>query len=58
MKGLKRIGIYLGIYFLLSIGAVMAVQHSWLWMIPSAVTISLGLSLVEWYAKNWGKFNE
>lgn len=58
MKALKRIGIYLGIYFLLSIGAVMAVQHSWWWMLPSAVTISLGLILVEWYAKNWGKFNE
>ena len=58
MKALKIIGIYLGIYFLLSIGAVMAVQHSWWWMFPSVVTISLGLGLVEWYAQNWGKFNE
>lgn len=58
MRTLKKIGIWLSIYFLLSIGAFMAVQHSWLWMLPSAVTISLGLSLVEWYAKNWRKFNE
>lgn len=57
MKTLKRIGIYLGIYFLLSIGAIMAVQHSWWWMLPSVVAISLGLYLVEYYATNWSKFN-
>lgn len=57
MKTLKIIGIYLGIYFLLSIGAFMAVQHSWWWMLPSIVTISLGLQLVEYYARNWEKFN-
>lgn len=58
MKTLKRIGIWMGIYLLMSIGAVMAVQHSWWWMLPSVVSISLGLLLVEYYARNWGKFNE
>lgn len=58
MKTLKRIGIYMCIYILLSIGAVMAVQHSWWWMLPSVVTISFGYDLVEWYAKNWERFNE
>lgn len=58
MKTLKKMGIYLGIYFLLSIGAITAVQHSWWWMLPSVVTISLGLLLVEYYARNWEKFNE
>lgn len=58
MKTLKRIGIWMGIYLLMSIGAVMAVQHSWWWMLPSAVSISLGLLLVEYYARNWKKFNE
>lgn len=58
MKTLKKIGICLGIYFLLSIGAIMAVQHSWWWMLPSVVTIFLGLQLVEYYARNWSKFND
>lgn len=58
MKILKKIGIWVSIYFLLSIGAIMAVQHSWWWMLPSVVTISLGLQLVEYYARNWGKFND
>lgn len=58
MKTLKIIGIYLGIYFLLSIGVIMAVQHSWWWVLPSIVTISLGLQLVEYYARNWSKFND
>lgn len=58
MKTLKIIGIYLGIYCLLSIGALMAVQSSWWWMLPSVVFISLGLQLVEYYARNWKKFNE
>lgn len=55
---LKRVGIYLGIYFLLGIGAIMAVQHSCWWMLPSVITITLGLHLVEYYARNWEKFNE
>lgn len=58
MKTLKKIVIWFSIYVLLSVGAVMAVQHSLWWMLPSVVTISLGLSLVEYYARNWGKFNE
>lgn len=58
MKTLKKIGIHLGIYFLLSIGAIMAAQHSWWWMLPSVVTIFLGLQLVEYYARNWSKFND
>lgn len=58
MKTLKKIGLWFSIYVLLSIGAVMAVQHSWWWMLPSVVFISLGYSLVEYYARNWGKFNE
>jgi hypothetical protein len=58
MKELKRIGIYFYIYILFSIGAVMAVQHSLWWMLPSVVTITLGYQLVEYYARNWEKFNE
>lgn len=57
MKTLKRIGIWMGIYLLMSIGAVMAVQHSWWWMLPSMVSIWFGLLLVEYYARNWEKFN-
>lgn len=58
MKTLKKIGLWVSIYVLLSIGAIMAVQHSWWWILPSVVTISLGLSLVEYYARNWGEFND
>lgn len=58
MRTIKRIALYMGIYFLMSIGAITAVQHSWWWMLPSVVSISLGLQLVEYYAKNWEKFNE
>lgn len=58
MKVLKRIGIYLGIYFFIKYRAVMAVQHSWWWMLPSVVTVSLGLQLVEYYGRNWSKFND
>jgi hypothetical protein len=58
MKTLKKIGIYLGICLLPGIGAIMAGQHSCWWMLPSVVTISLGLQLVEYYARNWEEFNE
>lgn len=58
MKTLKKIGIWVSIYLLMSAGAVMAVQSSWLWMLPSVVIIALGFHLVEYYARNWGKFNE
>lgn len=58
MKTLKRIGIWVSIYLLMSAGAVMAVQSSWWWMLPSVVIIALGFQLVEYYARNWGKFNE
>lgn len=58
MKTLKRIGIYFSIYLLFSICAVMVVLDSWWWMLPSVITITLGLQLVEYYAMNWKKFNE
>lgn len=51
MKTLKCIGIYFSIYLLLSIGAVMAVLDSLWWMLPSVITITLGLLLVEYYAR-------
>ena len=54
---MKKILLYIAIYLCESIGAIMAVQHSLWWMLPSFVTISLGLLLVEYYAKNWEKFN-
>lgn len=54
---MKKILLYMTIYFLVGIGAIMAVQHSWWWMLPSVVNISLGLQLVEYYARNWEKFN-
>jgi hypothetical protein len=41
----------------MSTGAAMAVQSSWWWMLPSVITITLGLQLVEYYARNWEKFN-
>ena len=56
-KAFKKFWLFVAIYLLESIGAIMAVQHSWWWMLPSMVSISLGLSLVEYYARNWGKFN-
>lgn len=58
MKTIMKYGIYFAIYILLSIGAVMAVQHSWWYMIPSIVTISFGFALIEFYARNWDKFNK
>lgn len=57
MKLFKKFGLFATIYLLESIGAIMAVNHSWWWMLPSVVTITLGLQLVEYYAKNWNKFN-
>lgn len=56
MKSLKKGAIYFAVYELMSIGAVMAVQHSVWYMIPSILTISLGCGLVEYYAKNYDKF--
>ena len=56
MKILKTWAIYLAIYVLMSIGAVMAVQHSVWYMIPSILLISLGYGLIEYYAKNYDKF--
>lgn len=57
MASFKKFWLFVAIYLLESIGAIIAVQHSWWWMLPSVVTISLGLQLVEYYAKNWEKFN-
>lgn len=56
MKSLKKWAIYFAVYVLMSIGAVMAVQHSVWYMIPSILTISLGCGLMEYYAKNYDKF--
>ena len=58
MASFKKFWLFVAIYVLESIGAIMAIQHSWWWMLPSVVTIFLGLQLVEYYAKNWSKFNE
>lgn len=57
-KAFKKFWIFMTIYVLESIGAVMAIQHSWWWMLPSVVFIAFGFNLVEWYAMNWGKFND
>jgi hypothetical protein len=57
-KAFKKFWIFMAIYVLESIGAVMAVQHSYWWMLPSVFFIALGLQLVEYYARNWEKFNE
>jgi hypothetical protein len=56
MKSLKKLAIYFAVYVLMRIGAVMAVQHSVWYMIPSILTISLGCGLMEYYAKNYDKF--
>lgn len=56
MKILKKLAIYLAVYVLMRIGAVMAVQHSVWCMIPSIIIISLGYGLMEYYAKNYDKF--
>lgn len=56
MKILKKLAIYFAVYVLMSIGAVMAVQHSVWCMIPSIIIISLGCGLMEYYAKNYDKF--
>lgn len=56
MKKLKKCAIYFAVYVSMSIGAVMAVQHSVWYIIPSIITISLGCGLMEYYAKNYDKF--
>lgn len=56
MKSLKKWAIYFAVYVLMSIGAIMAVQHSVWYMIPSILTVSLGFGLMEYYAKNYDKF--
>lgn len=58
MKQLKRMGVYFTIYFLLTIGAVMAVQQSLWYMIPSIFTISAGYALIDYYARNYDKFKD
>lgn len=58
MKQLKRMGMYLAIYILLTIGAVMAIQQSLWYMIPSIFTISAGYALIEYYARNYDKFKD
>lgn len=54
---MKKILLYMAIYLCEAIGVIMAVQHSIWWMLPSMVFIAFGLSLVEYYARNWEKFN-
>ena len=56
MKSLKKFAIYFAVYMLMGIGAVMAVQYNGWYMIPSFLAISLGCSLIEYYAKNYDKF--
>jgi hypothetical protein len=56
-KAFKKIWLFVAIYLFESIGAIMVVQHSWWWILSSVVIISLGFQLVEYYAKNWEKFN-
>lgn len=58
MASFKKFWLFVAIYLLESIGAIMAVQHSLWWMLPSVVTITLGYQLVEYYARNWSKFND
>ena len=58
MKSLKKLAIYFAVYVLMSIGAIMAVQHSVWYMIPSIVTIVLGNLLIEYYARNYDKFKD
>lgn len=57
MKNLMRVGIYFAIYIFMTIGAVMSVQHSWWYMIPSVIPNAIGLLIVEYYARNWNNFN-
>lgn len=58
MKQLKRMGMYFSIYTLFIIGAVMATQSSLWYMIPSIFTISVGYALIDYYARNYDKFND
>lgn len=56
MKQLKRACVYFIIYILLTIGAIMSIQSHWLYIFPSIATISLGIRLIEYYARNYKKF--
>lgn len=58
MKRIKRFCVYFAVYVLMSVGAIMAIQHGWWYMIPSVVTITLGIQLIEYYARNYDKFKE
>lgn len=49
---------YFTIYILLTIGAVMGVQQSLWYMIPSIFTISAGCALIDYYARNYDKFKD
>lgn len=49
---------YFAIYFLLTIGADMAMQKSLWYMIPSIFTLSVGCALIEYYARNYDKFKD
>lgn len=58
MRKLKRSCVYVAVYILMSAGAVMAIQNSLWYMIPSIVTIVLGNLLIEYYARNYDKFKD
>lgn len=58
MKRLKRLGIYITIYILLTLGAFMAIQGSLLYMILSIFTICTGYALIDYYARNYDKFKD
>lgn len=58
MRKLKRFCVYIAVYILMSAGAVMAIQHSPWYMIPSIVAIVLGNLLIEYYARNYDKFKD
>lgn len=46
------------IYILLTVGAIMATQHSLWCMIPSIFMLSVGYALIDYYARNYDKFKD
>lgn len=58
MKLLKKLGLFVLIYFLLGMGAYIAIECSWICIPVSIILVTAGLLGVEYYADFQYKFNK
>ena len=56
MRTLRKMMIWIAVYFLLTLGSRMAIQPCLWWMLPSCVFIGIGYWTIEYYARNYDKF--